>query len=56
MHRPCGINQVEDEYCIHHVNEKTRKWAKALDDLGEKVCADYPFICEVCHRVGHFNF
>src|SRR5215218_3059464 len=56
MHRPCGINQIEDEYCIHHMNEKTRKWSRALDDLGKKVCALYPFICEVCHEVGHFNF
>src|SRR5215218_6396226 len=56
IHRPCGINQIEDEYCIHHRNEKTRKWSRALDDLGEKVCALYPFICELCHRVGHFNF
>ena len=56
MHRPCGINQVKYEYCIHHINEKTRKWFRALDDLGKKVCALYPFICEVCHEVGHFNF
>ena len=56
MHRPCEKNQIEDEYCIHHRNEKTRTWNRALDDLGEKVCALYPFICELCHEVGHFNF
>jgi hypothetical protein len=27
-----------------------------LNDLGEKVCALYPFICELCYKVGHFNF
>jgi hypothetical protein len=31
-------------------------WDKALDELGEKVCALYPFICELCYEVGHFNF
>jgi hypothetical protein len=31
-------------------------WGKALDELGEKVCALYPFICELCHKMGHFNF
>jgi hypothetical protein len=31
-------------------------WDKALDELGEKVCAIYPFICELCHENGHFNF
>ena len=36
--------------------KKTRTWYKALSDLGERVCALYPFICELCHEVGHFNF
>ena len=54
--RPCEKNQIEEEYCIHHRNEKTRTWARALDDLGKKVCALYPFICELCFEVGHFNF
>jgi hypothetical protein len=31
-------------------------WDKALDEFGEKVCALYPFICELCHENGHFNF
>jgi hypothetical protein len=31
-------------------------WGKALDELGEKVGALYPFICELCHEKGHFNF
>jgi hypothetical protein len=31
-------------------------WDKALDELGEKVCALYPFICELCYEKGHFNF
>jgi hypothetical protein len=31
-------------------------WHKALDELGEKVCELYPFICELCHEIGHFNF
>jgi hypothetical protein len=31
-------------------------WLKALDDLGEKVCKLYPFLCEFCDNTGHFNF
>jgi hypothetical protein len=31
-------------------------WHKALDDLGEKVCELHPFLCELCHEKGHFNF
>jgi hypothetical protein len=31
-------------------------WHKALDELGEKVCELYPFICDLCHEKGHFNF
>jgi hypothetical protein len=31
-------------------------WDKALDEFGEKVCALYPFICDLCHKEGHFNF
>jgi hypothetical protein len=31
-------------------------WDKAPNELGEKVCALYPFICELCYKVGHFNF
>jgi hypothetical protein len=31
-------------------------WDKALNEIGEKVCALYPFICELCYKVGHFNF
>ena len=53
--RPCEKNQIREEYCIHHSNEKTRTWGRALNDLGEKVCALYPFVCELCYKVGHFN-
>src|SRR6266567_500111 len=56
IHKPCEKNQIEEEYCIHHRNEKTRTWSRPLNALSEKVCALYPFICELCHRVGHFNF
>jgi hypothetical protein len=31
-------------------------WDKALDELGKKVCELYPFICELCHEKGNFNF
>jgi hypothetical protein len=31
-------------------------WLKALDELGEKVCELYPFLCEFCDDTGHFNF
>jgi hypothetical protein len=31
-------------------------WLKALDELGEKVCELYPFLCELCDDTGHFNF
>jgi hypothetical protein len=31
-------------------------WRKVLDELGEKVCELYPFICELCHETSHFNF
>jgi hypothetical protein len=54
--RPCKKNQIKEDYCIHHRNEKTRMWDRALNDLGEKVCALYPFICELYYKVAHFNF
>src|SRR3954452_15867728 len=28
----------------------------ALNDLAEKVCALYPFICELCYEEDHFEF
>ena len=56
IHRPCGINQIEDEYCIHHRNENTRGWYKVLRDLGKTICATYPFTCELCYEEGHFEF
>jgi hypothetical protein len=31
-------------------------WYKALNELGEKVCELYPFLCELCDDKGHFNF
>jgi hypothetical protein len=54
--RPCEQSHDKEYYCIHHRNEETRMWGKALDELGEKVCALYPFICELCNEMGHFNF
>jgi hypothetical protein len=54
--RPCEKSHDKEDYCIHHRNEETRIWHRALDELGEKVCALYPFICELCYEVGHFNF
>ena len=41
--RPCEKNKIEKEYCIHHRNEKTTTWYRALSDIAEKVCALYPF-------------
>src|SRR3954451_3205521 len=46
----------EEEYCKLHKHEKTRTWSRALNDLAEKVCAIYPFICELCFKEGHFEF
>jgi hypothetical protein len=54
--RPCEQSHDKEDYFIHHRNEETRMWHRALDELGEKVCALYPFICELCHEKGHFNF
>jgi hypothetical protein len=54
--RPCEQSHNKEDYCIHHGNEETRMWHKALDELGEKVCEIYPFIYELCHEMGHFNF
>jgi hypothetical protein len=54
--RPCEQSHEKEDYCIHHRNEETRMWDKALDELGKKVCELYPFICELFHDKGHFNF
>jgi hypothetical protein len=54
--RPCEQSHKKEYYCIHHRNEKTRMRRKALDELGEKVCELYPFLCEHCHEKRHFNF
>jgi hypothetical protein len=54
--RPCEQSHNKEDYYIHHRNEETRMWRKALDELGEKVCELYPFLCELCHEKGHFNF
>jgi hypothetical protein len=56
VHRPCEQSYNKEDYCIHHANEKTRMWRRALDELGEKVCELYPFLCELCVNMGHFNF
>jgi hypothetical protein len=36
--RPCEQSYYKEDYCIHHRNEETRMWDKALDELGKKVC------------------
>jgi hypothetical protein len=54
--RPCEKNHIKEYYCIHHRSEETRMWDRALNELDEKVCALYPFICELFYKVGHFNF
>jgi hypothetical protein len=54
--RPCEQSHDKEDYCIHHRNDETRMWHRALDELGEKVCALYPFICELCYEDSHFNF
>jgi hypothetical protein len=54
--RPCEQSHDKEDYCIYHSNEETRMWHRALEELSEKVCALYPFICELCHEKGHFNF
>jgi hypothetical protein len=56
VHRPCEQSYNKEDYCIHHSNEETRMWHKDLDELGEKVCKLYPFLCEFCDDIGHFNF
>jgi hypothetical protein len=55
VHRTCEQSDDKEDDCIHHMNEETRMWLKALDEL-EKVCELYPFFCELCHEKGHFNF
>jgi hypothetical protein len=54
--RPSEKNHIKEDYCIHHRSEETRIWDKALNELGEKVCTLYPFIYELCYKMGHFNF
>jgi hypothetical protein len=54
--RPCEQSHNKEDYCIHHGNEGTQMWDKALDELGKKVCELYPFIYELCDDKGHFNF
>jgi hypothetical protein len=53
--RPCEQNHIKEDYCIHHRNEETRMWHRDLDELGEKVCALYPFTrkyARALHREG----
>src|SRR3954468_10239032 len=38
------------------IMKKTRTWSRTLNDLAEKVCAIYPFICELCYKEGHLKF
>src|SRR3954451_2813261 len=56
VHRPCEKTNNEEEYCKLHKHEKTRTCSRALNDLAEKVCAIYPFICKLCYKEGHFKF
>jgi hypothetical protein len=56
VHRPCEQSYNKEDYCIHHTIEETRMWFRALDELGERVCELYPFLCELCDKMGHFNF
>jgi hypothetical protein len=56
VHRPCEHSYNKEAYCIHHANEETRMWHKAIGELGEKVWELYPFHCEFCDDIGHFNF
>jgi hypothetical protein len=39
--RACEKSHDKEDYCIHHRNEETRMWDKALDELGERFV---PFI------------
>jgi hypothetical protein len=36
--RPCEKSHYKEDYYIHHGNEETQMWDKALDELGKKVC------------------
>src|SRR4051794_23323185 len=56
VYRPCAKTNNEEEYCKLDKHEKTRTWNRALNDLAEKVCAIYRFICELCYKEGHFEF
>jgi hypothetical protein len=56
VHRPCEQSHNKKDYCITHGNKETQMWLKALDELGEKVCELYPFLCEHCDDTGYFNF
>jgi hypothetical protein len=56
VHRPCEQSHNKEDYCVHHANKETRMWLRALDELGEKVCELYPFLCELCDNMSHFNF
>jgi hypothetical protein len=31
-------------------------WLRTLDEIGERVYELYPFLCELCDKMGHFNF
>jgi hypothetical protein len=55
VHRPCEQSYNKEDYYVHHVNEETRMWFRALDELGKKVCKLYPFLCKYCNDIGHFT-
>jgi hypothetical protein len=56
VHRPCEQSYNKENYYVHHANEETCMWLRALDELGEKVYELYLFLCELCDNTGHFNF
>jgi hypothetical protein len=56
IHRPCEQSHNKEDYCVHHANEETRMWSRALDELGKEVCKLDPFLCKHCDDIGHFSF
>jgi hypothetical protein len=56
VHRPCEQSHNKKDYCVHHANEETRMWHKAIGEPSKKVCKLYPFFCKHCDDICHFNF
>ena len=56
-HRPCERTWIEEEkYCKQHKLERTSEWIEDLNEKAKIICDLYPFTCELCNKVGHFNF